>query len=209
MPHNDTIFRRLELATESELSEICKALKINDTRDISEISREYRSAAGHSVGNIFREPHELPYKQILIDVAEKIKMVCGRLDLKIEDNNTEENIEDIISKLLKERVANQLSRLTKEEKEQKAKEFENELEQLRYSKEVIKNLSALIVAGALTGAVLTRLALIGTGVGLVVGIPLLVLTLGEPAYSKTIPTTLLLIAVRNRSDAEHKFFAEI
>ncbi len=209
MSYNDRVFEILRKATGPELTEICKALKINDTINIDEISMKYRSAAGHSVLNIFRKPHQLPYKQILIDVAKIIKTRNQRLDYKMEDNNTEEIIEDKISELMKERVATMLNKMNKEKREKKAKEFEKELDRLGYNKEVVRNLSAIIAAGALTGAVVTRLALFGTGVGLVVGIPLLVLTLGGPAYSKTIPTTLLLIAVRKRSDAEHKLFAEI
>ncbi len=49
MPNNDIIFKRLQLARETELNEICKALKIGETKNLNKISKKYRSAAGHCI----------------------------------------------------------------------------------------------------------------------------------------------------------------
>ena len=39
MPSNDTIFNRIQLATETELGEICKALKIDYTKNQANIKK--------------------------------------------------------------------------------------------------------------------------------------------------------------------------
>ena len=69
----DTIFMLLSQATAEEKSEICKALKLPIDTDLYQISKEYRSSAGHTVGNWFRGDHDMPYKAILVDVANKLK----------------------------------------------------------------------------------------------------------------------------------------
>lgn len=76
----DPLMLRLGFATRLELCRVCQHLKLdNDTigrLDDQElrllISKELRAAAGHSVMNIFRDEHQLPYRTILIDVADKL-----------------------------------------------------------------------------------------------------------------------------------------
>lgn len=103
MPLGDTIFKRLEKATDDELREMCKIFDIpfNSEKSylIYRISKEYRAAAGHSFLNIFRDEHEFPYKQILIDVADKLKKGLSWTDYTIGDTSTEIEVEEYILRM--------------------------------------------------------------------------------------------------------------
>ncbi len=231
MPSNDTIFNRLQLATETELGEICKALKIDYTKNLNQISKEYRSASGHFMANLFRDSDELPYKRILIDVADKLKPGFGWTDFGMDDYNTEEKIEETILEYVNNKVEEEFKKLSKEEREKAAKQFRDKLESLGYDQAIISSLSSAVASGALATALATPvtisifysgvmaslwasifgpsaflLALSGTGVALAVAIPLLAVTLGGPAYSKTIPATIQFITVRKRIEAEKMLF---
>lgn len=68
---------------------------------------------------------------------------------------------------------------------------------------------AWITAGGITypsvavfGPTAAQVGMVGTGIGAAVAVPLLIATLGAPAYRKTIPATLRLIAIRKRCDAK-------
>lgn len=125
----DTIFLLLNEAEEEEKSEICKALKLSTDSDVFEISKEYRSAAGHTVGNWFRGDHDLPYKAILADIANKLR---PKKDKKIEysltDGRSEEDIESIIIRYFAEKIADELNKMTPEERANKLKAFTRDLE---------------------------------------------------------------------------------
>ena len=80
MPKNDTIFLRLRNATDDELQQIAKKLKLKSnlflkerSKQIETISKALRNAAGNSMVNPFRDAHQLSYKQILIGVANQLK----------------------------------------------------------------------------------------------------------------------------------------
>jgi hypothetical protein len=84
-------------------------------------SKELRSAAGSTTKNRFRGDHDLPYKQILIDVADKLSPGHTPLswtDYKLGDDHNESEIEDAIARrfedLAKEWWAN-LSETAKDE----------------------------------------------------------------------------------------------
>lgn len=52
-------------------------------------SKKLRAAAGSSTGNMFRNDHGFPYKQILIDVADKLSpghTVLSWTDYKLDDS---------------------------------------------------------------------------------------------------------------------------
>ncbi|MFH0821793.1 MAG: hypothetical protein V2B18_03515 [Pseudomonadota bacterium] len=222
----ETILLRLAWATDTEKKEICKALGIDYTTGRYKISKEYRAAAGHSLANLFRDDHELPYKTILIDVADKL---CpdGWTDHSLEDQSTEVEIEEEIMKYVNRRVEDDLKKLSPAEREKKAEEFRRRLEEMGYDQAVIGNITSAIASGVVGAALATPIAvsvfysgvmaslwasifgpsmfyltLSATGVGLLVAVPLFALTLGTPAYRKTIPATIQMIMIRKRMEAE-------
>ena len=98
MPKNDTIFKRLEQATETERKEICNILGLNKNyiNNIDEISAEFRSVSGHTIANRFRDKHSLEYKFILKDTY------CGlhNNDIsKVSEIELETKVESIMDKL--------------------------------------------------------------------------------------------------------------
>ncbi len=226
----DIIFRRLSSATDDELKEICTALKIKDpTQNLSEISEEYRKSGGHTAINIFRNEQSLPYKTILIDVADKLCPGKGWTKYKLKDKSTEEEIEDRIEGYIFERVKKEWEKFTPLEKKQKEKELKKELENKGYAPSVTSSIVSVMAGGAagaatalpltlsvfysgvfaslsasVFGASTSLLLLSGTGVGLIVAIPILVTTLGGPAYRKTIPATIQMIRIRRRLEGEGK-----
>ena len=73
MPAGDVVFVRLRAATEAELAAAAKPLDVTLTPDreanVVAISAELRSVAGNSFANVFRDAHELDYREILVDAA--------------------------------------------------------------------------------------------------------------------------------------------
>lgn len=104
MPYNDRLF---QLLTELELPELLTiwqgALKrkpedeefssLSHELQVAAVSAEWRAVHGHSVLNLARTPHELPWKRILIDVADKLKPGRGWTDLRMDDSASEPEIE--------------------------------------------------------------------------------------------------------------------
>ncbi len=228
MPKNDTIFKRLEQATKQEKIDICAALKLDgDNYSNKTISEVYRSAGGHSFLNIFRDVDDLPYKQILVDVADKVKPGLGWTKFKLTDKYSEEYIEDKIIEYLKIQFEKEINSLSPEKRKAKEKELIEELKRKGYTQAQASLFAATIVSGSagfgLASAVTLSifysgffssifatvfgvnsalLAASGTGVGAIVALPLLVGTLGNPAYRKIIPTTIEFIKIRMRLDVE-------
>ncbi|SDZ16452.1 hypothetical protein [Nitrosomonas sp. Nm58] len=222
MGYGDIIFARLRKATKEEKAEICKALRIPITEDIHVISKEYRSAAGHSFRNIFRKDHELPYKKILIDVADKLKPGVLWTFHKYDDDTPEERIEEEIEEYLFDRVQKELKKLTVSERKKKEEELKKGFEKEGYSQVAISSIMTMLASGTVGAVVAPRVALYfasstsasifgvssssillsSTGIGLLVSIPLLVGAMGGPAYRKTILATIQMIRIRKRLEGE-------
>lgn len=237
---NDIIFQRLEIATESEIRELCEALKIVyfSGIPIGYISKEYRKAAGHSMVNIARSSHELPYKRILIDVADKLKPGMKWTEFKMDDAFSEIEIEDDILKFVAVRFEKQFQKLSTKKKKEVEDILRKELQKDGIKQTAINSTIAALSSGgigaALAGTAATtifaetaivgtltnvlagtgliavhvaptasQVALAGTGVGAVVAIPILIGTLGGPAYRKTIPATLKMVAIRKRYESKN------
>lgn len=218
MGKEDTIISRLKQSLISERYEICKALQIPVTSDIYTISKEYRSAAGHSLINIIREDHELPYKMILIDVADKLKPGLFWTDYSFDDDSTEEEIEEKIEQYLSKRARKELGKLSQKEEER----LKQELVTAGYAQANINSIMTMLASGSIGNILATRAAsylassaspsllgvssssflLSSTGIGLLISIPLLIGTLGGPAYRKTILATIQMIRIRRRVEAE-------
>jgi uncharacterized protein YaaW (UPF0174 family) len=70
-------------------------------------STELRSAAGSSTVNLTRKPHDFPYKQLLIDVADKLAPGITPLSwtkYRLKDQHNEDEIEQAILDLFEERA---------------------------------------------------------------------------------------------------------
>jgi uncharacterized protein YaaW (UPF0174 family) len=228
MPLNDTIFKRLNKATEKERIQICRDLRIDEKykNDIYKISEEYRKAGGHSIANIFRDKHGLPYKQILIDVADKIKPDIGWTSYTLEDKYSEIHIENEIEKLIFEEIKKRWNNLSEKEKREKEREFKEKLK--KYGSKKTNISLATIILGGVVGSASTPLAmtlfysnffasiyatifgvsmrsllLSGTALSIAT-LPITILIVGTPAYRKTIPATITMIRIRKRIENENK-----
>lgn len=229
MPLNDTIFKRLEKATKQERKDIYNALQLNFDDSDSVISEKYRSAAGHSVVNVFRGKHDLPYKQILIDVVDKLKPDRGWTDFRLNDQYSEEHIENKILEYLTIQFEKEMNKLSPKERKNKEKKLIKEMINKGYTQTQASIFATAFVSGsvgiglastvtlsifysgffssigaAIFGINSAILVASGTGVGAAVALPLLLATLGDTAYRKTIPTTLEFIKIRMRIDSQQK-----
>ncbi len=113
---NDLLFDRLRQLDEKNIrSLIVSGLRVSkgNLKDLGEedlilmCSKELRSAAGSSCRNFFRSGHEFPYKQILIDVADRLADGFTPLSwtkYKLDDSHSENEIEDTILKVFNERT---------------------------------------------------------------------------------------------------------
>lgn len=117
----------LNQANSDEKSEICKALKLSLGSDVYQISKEYRSAAGHTIGNWFRGDHDLPYKEILVDVANKLKPKKDESVFALSDGRSEEDVEDCIVKYFAKKIAEELNRMSPEDRAKKLDDFKKSL----------------------------------------------------------------------------------
>src|SRR5260370_2004971 len=113
MPRDDVLWQRLEAARPPELRKLAEVMGLDDTGRkpdpvlVEELSKEIRTAAGHWVLNRLRGPHDFPYKQLLIDVADK--MAPGRTPLswtpyRLGDRHTELDVEDTVWSYFEQRV---------------------------------------------------------------------------------------------------------
>jgi uncharacterized protein YaaW (UPF0174 family) len=126
--HQDVLLSRLRRLKKDDLMEILVGgLKVSAesviNRDKQELinlcSKELRGAAGSSTANVFRGDHEFPYKQILIDVADKLSpghTILSWTDYKLGDDHTEAEIENTISNLFEERTKKWWKNLSPEKK---------------------------------------------------------------------------------------------
>ncbi|HIJ86402.1 MAG TPA: helix-turn-helix domain-containing protein [Desulfuromonadales bacterium] len=158
----DTIFSLLDQAANEEKAEICKALKLPVDSDVYQISKEYRSAAGHTIGNWFRGDHDMPYKEILADIANKLKPKKDKSVYLLGDGRSEEDIENKIVDYFAIKIADELNRLKPEERAQKLVEIQKSLNEgknpdvhIESIKEIEKVLSATTVTSLSVGTLLT------------------------------------------------------
>jgi uncharacterized protein YaaW (UPF0174 family) len=232
MPLNDKLFDRLHMAKRPDLLILLEDLKLDlneytklDNNElITIISRELRSAAGNSFVNMGRDDHDFPYKQILIDVADKI---CpGRFSqtkYQISDSTTSEDIEEYIYKRFNEIVKKHIEKLSSTEKAKLQVEVEKYLKQQGNPNGILITstfttiplsilLATPVVANVLFGGLWTMIFGFSTGQlivgGLFGGIPIaaagIVAVAATPNYKKTIRCVIHLINIRFSHDAESK-----
>lgn len=206
----DTIFSLLDQAANDERAEICKALKLPVDSDVYQISKEYRSTAGHTIGNWFRGDHDMPYKEILADIANKLKPKKDKSVFMLGDGRSEEEIENKIVDYFAIKIADELNRMKPEERAQKLVEIQKSLNEgknpnvrIESIKEIENVLSAttvtsLSVVSLLTGPLTASLFYSGIFAGLWASVfgmssSLLLLTGTGVGTLVSLPVLLLLL----------------
>jgi len=185
MPKNDTIFKRLEQSTQAERKSICEILKLDDkyTNNIEKISAEFRSVSGHTVANVFRDPHEYKYLDILKDTWSGVKnsnYFNPKVDLS-KEMLLENRLEVVFDSILKN---------TKN-----TKKFKDEIS----SCGSIYTVTDVVVGPAGVAGVLTKL----------ISLPITVATtvvgsVTAPSYRKSFFVVVKLIEIKRRLRAEEK-----
>jgi uncharacterized protein YaaW (UPF0174 family) len=233
MPVRDTIFQRLRAATDGELRGIAEALAVNLSGerevDVVNLSKEYRSCAGNSIANLGRGDHDFPYKQILVDVADKEEDGLGWSDFALSDGSSELEIENALLRNVEAKLREKLADCSPEERAELKAKFEDELKSRGYSPAqaaavasvfggaagavFATPLAAALWYGGVFGAVklaiwgvATRALFAAAGGILVAGASALTLVFWAtmPGYKKVIPATYRLIAVRLRMEEEER-----
>lgn len=185
MPKNDTIFKRLESATEVERKEICKILKMdtNNSNDIEKISAEFRSVSGHTIGNLLRDSHDYEYIDILrttwIAVKDS-KYFNPKINFS-EERSLENKLEIVFNSILKN---------TKDSK--KLKEEIISLGKMYTFADVLVGSTGVI--GIFAKFISLPLAVTTTVAG----------SLTAPSYSKSFLVVAKLIDIKRRLRAEEK-----
>lgn len=235
MPFGDTLFQRLRQARRPDYVALLEDLKMDpvkyrDATDedlVNAISAELRSAAGNSIANTVRGSHDFSYKEILIDVADKL--APGRFswtEFKVSGPETEEQIEDYIYERIRILTEEHLKSMDATDKAKLQERLETDLRARGILDHVVRGSLSAVAAGTLTGVVvgpLVTAAVFGSLWTWLAGLTLRQLALGTLAgggpvglvvaaativtgtsYSKTIPAVIRLILVRLSHEAEAK-----
>jgi uncharacterized protein YaaW (UPF0174 family) len=167
MPRGDVLWRRLEAARPMELQRLCEIVNVVDYREksppvlVEELSKEIRRTAGHTLPNLFRDAHDFAYKQMLIDVADKMApgwTFVSWTSYTLNDRHNEIEIEETIWGYFETQMEAKIRNLPEEAREQLRKDTENELRNLGYSQILVTQISAALAAGATVGFVAPALA---------------------------------------------------
>lgn len=235
MNADDKLFQRLQVAKRSDLLALLGDLKINpdeykkadDAILIAIISKELRSAAGNSVVNLRRSDHDFPYKQILIDVANKL---CeGRFkktSFTLSGPATEEIIENYIFERFNSIWKKHLESLNSIEKVELQTKIEDDLRKRGLPSQIVTGAASSLMTGALAGALVApAVASIAFGSlwtmlfgmsfahlvagGIIGGGPIGLAIAGiavatGPSYKKTIPCVIRLIFIKLSHEAEEQ-----
>jgi uncharacterized protein YaaW (UPF0174 family) len=159
MPRHDTLWKRLESARLPDLQKLGELFGVRDIRDkpqnvlVEELSQEIRTAAGHFLPNLFRGPHDFPYKQMLIDVADKMApgwTFLSRTKYRLSDGHSEIEVEETIWQFFEKWLNEKTRKLRDDESDEKEKlrrETEQDLRQLGYSEALVSQVGAALVGG--------------------------------------------------------------
>lgn len=232
---DDPLVNRLRMAQRSDLDDLLRDLKLEAERHrqksneelVCLISASLRSAAGNSIMNLRRGRHDFPYKQILIDVADKLHPSKIRwTPFKLHDDSTVEQIESYVYERVQARISQWLEEMCPEKREDLARRIEDEMRRKGYPEALIRTTLAGILTGSLSGALLAGVvapllmgslwtALFGFSLaqlligGVAVGGPVAMVIgagtlLTSPSYSKTIPAVYRLIQIRLSAEEREK-----
>jgi len=121
---NDLLIDRLDCLREEDLHAVLtgglripekKLLGLEHPDLVTRCSLELRAAAGSSTRNLVRKAHQFPYKQMLIDVADKLQPGITPLSwtsFRLHDEHPEEEVEQRIMDLFEEQVRKWWSKLS-------------------------------------------------------------------------------------------------
>lgn len=140
MPGNDRMFQLLSELDDAELRNIwttCLGKTPEDeyfepgSKDhkVIVISKEWRAVHGHTLLNRFRNDHDLLWKRILIDVADKMKPGFRWTEFKLDDDHTEEDVETAILGYFDELVKLQWEKLSEEDRQKMVNNINDSLDQ--------------------------------------------------------------------------------
>jgi uncharacterized protein YaaW (UPF0174 family) len=227
MPFDDALFQRLRKAQRPDLLLLLADLKLDaqrlkdksDDELIGIVSKQLRSVAGSSFANVARGKHDLPYKRILIDVADKL--APGRLkwsQYKMSGPETESQIEDYILQRLEARLSELIKAMSEDDKRKLQTRLEDDMRAKGLPEAAVRGavtaLSTGVISGvafgpliasllfgglwtALFGLTIAQLLLGGVAIGGPVGLVLATIAVVTgPSYSKTIPAVYRLIVIR-------------
>jgi uncharacterized protein YaaW (UPF0174 family) len=198
-------------------------LEATDEDIVYTISEELRSVAGHSVANATRRSHDLPYKQILVDVANKLSPeILPKFNLS--GSETELQIEEYINKRLQVLLEKHLKSMSVADMAELQAKLAAGLRAQGIPESVIVGSISAVATGAITGTILgsvvanliwgslwtsfVGMSAVKTALGSVIGGgPIGVLagaafTIAGTSYSKTIPTVARLIMIRLSHESE-------
>jgi uncharacterized protein YaaW (UPF0174 family) len=137
MPYNDRLFQLLRELDDAELRSIWVTALRREGDDeefdavphelkVALISAEWRAVHGHSLPNLWRDSHGLPWKRILIDVADKLKPGWGWTAYGMDDPTSEEALEQMILRSFDQRVREAWEAMSDEEKQKMASTLDAE-----------------------------------------------------------------------------------
>jgi uncharacterized protein YaaW (UPF0174 family) len=227
----DKLDARLRIANRAELDDLLHDLKLDPAkyRDHSDqqlakvIGAELRSVAGHSLVNVLRR-RPFPYKQILIDVADKLEPGLRWTSFKASGPESIEDIEDYIAVQVDKRLAAlvDVAKRTDTGQKELQKLLESELRRRGMSQQVVQSALVALAAGTVSGAALgptVSIALFSSVLSSFFGLSLIQIVLGRvlvggpvgillsllallasPSYSKTIPAVCRIILIRKSAD---------
>jgi hypothetical protein len=174
VPADDRLRVLLAALEESELEGIwtlalrCKPdadgfVAASRDRRIDCISREWRAVHGHTVLNRMRAPHALPWKRILIDVADKLNPGWRWTSFSMSDAHSEEAIEQAILRMYDERIRQMWAKMKPAKREKLALALDAEFDRITESLNLagvtiglrsvtVTSLGHAISAGLLSGA---------------------------------------------------------
>jgi uncharacterized protein YaaW (UPF0174 family) len=180
MPYNDRLFDLLGVLDETEIAALWTDAFRRPPSDesfdasprarrIDLVSREWRAVHGHSLANLRRSDHELAWKRILVDVADKIAPGWGWTKYRVEDSHREEELEQAILRMYDERMKEMWEKLTAAQKEELAGSLDAEIARSTHALRqhgtaaavrsvTVGSLAAAISAGLITGGGLMAIA---------------------------------------------------
>jgi hypothetical protein len=158
MPKHDILWQRLESARPLELQKLGEYLALSDLanklsdQQIDILSREIRSAAGHTAANWFRGPHDFLYSTMLVDVADKLAPGWTLLSwpswkINLKEPGIENQLEEMIWGFWKDKFEERINKIPQAEREELRKNVSAELERLGYSQALISQIGAGLLGG--------------------------------------------------------------
>ena len=182
LQNSDRLLALLSVLDDNEFQAIwCQALRCEPDQDgfdkatrqqrIELISMEWRAIHGHTLVNLFREEHTLPWKRILIDVADKLHPGVAWTSYTMDDGHTEEEIEADIRRMYDKRVQDMWNKMSPSDKEKLAQTLDGEFNAAA---------SALTRTGQVAGVRSITVSSLGSGIsaGLLTGAGALTLAQG-------------------------------